>query len=323
MSFDGSRREYLYSIYIKKNPTELSEKIGIILSENDIMLERVYVDKNFKRRVDISAAEKEKQLFCEMQLTKSDEIHYRQIVELISLAKNDKSTLIAWIATEFTDKYITELKQLIITNSKKNIELLFLIINKDVIKQLVEINKCNKYKQIEMLKQLNNIKEHFLLISSIKNYYNVSKVNSVKDDIKVMSYKQKILIKICKRLRQDCSNQGNVYQYKDVTGNCFIMGTGYGGIDYKVMADRRNRIGIVLAFNNIKSKKAYYKLKTKREKIDDEFDFMLDWNDEYNQIATFLALGWFNDKEKIILIFCRIVKRYLYCFDKYLEEVLK
>lgn len=267
MSFDGSRKEYLYSIYLKKNPKELSKKIGGELNEEDIMLERVYKNEKHKRRVDISAIDKGRRLFCEIQLSKSDEKHYSQIAELIDLARTDESTLVIWIATVFTIEHVEKLMQLILLNSKKIIELVFLRLNEEVIEPLVEINQCEQCEQIKMLNRLNNIQEHFTLTNSIKNY-NDSKVNSAKDNSlkEIYTCKQKILIKVIKRLRQDCEEQGNVYQYKDVSGNCFGMGTKYGGIDFIVKVDRRNRIGIILSFSNIKSKKAYYQLKRKTER---------------------------------------------------------
>lgn len=324
MSFDGSRKEYLYSIYLKKNPKELSLKIGGELNEEDIMLERVYKNEKHKRRVDISAIDKGRRIFCEIQLSKSDEKHYSQIAELIDLARTDESTLVIWIATVFTIEHVEKLMQLILLNSKKTIELVFLRLNEEVIEPLMEINKCEQSKQIKMLNRLNNIQEHFTLINSIKNYNN-SKVNSAKDNSlkEIYTYKQKILIKVIKRLRQDCEEQGNIYQYKDVSGNCFGMGTKYGGIDFIVKVDRRNRIGIILGFSNIKSKKVYYQLKRNNERLNDEFDFMINWNDEYEQISTFLSLGWFPDKDKMILIFGRIVKKYIYGFDKYLKEAIE
>lgn len=324
MSFDGSRKEYLYSIYLKKNPKELCEKIGIMLSENDIMLERKYKNEKGKRRVDISGIdETNRRLFCEIQLSKSDEKHYIQIMQLIDLARHDESTVITWIATGFTSEYIKKLMQLIVSNSKKTIELVFLKLNEEVIKPLMEINQCEQFKQIKMLNRLNDIQEQFTLVNSIKNY-NGSKLGSLKYIVlkDTYTYKEKILIKILNRLRQDCEEQGNIYQYKDVSGNCFGMGTRYGGIDFKVTVDRRNRIGIILGFSNVKSKKIYYKLKEKKGEIDDEFCFMLSWNDEYEQVSTFLSLGWFHDKEKMILIFGRIIKQYLYGFDKYLKEAI-
>lgn len=324
MSFDGSRKEYLYSIYLKKNPKELSQKIGGELNEEDIMLERVYKNEKHKRRVDISAIDKGRRLFCEIQLSKSDERHYSQIVELIDLARADESTLVIWIATVFAIEHVEKLMQLILLNPKKTIELVFLRLNEEVIEPLVEINQCEQCEQIKILNRLNNIQEHFTLISSIKNY-NDSKVNSAKDNSlkEIYTYKQKILIKVIKRLRQDCEEQGNIYQYKDVSGNCFGMGTKYGGIDFIVKVDRRSCIGIILGFSNIKSKKVYYQLKRNSERLNDEFDFMLNWNDEYEQISTFLSLGWFHNKDKMILIFGRIVKKYIYGFDKYLKEAIE
>ncbi|MBZ9621412.1 hypothetical protein G9F71_000710 [Clostridium sp. FP2] len=325
MSFDGSRKEYLYSIFLKKNWGKLSNKIGIKLKEDDIMLEREYRNERYKRYVDISGIdEKGRRLFCEIQLSKSDEIHYNQIVQLIDLGRNEESTVIIWIAIGFNSVYMTKLKKLIISNLEKNIEIVFLTLNYEVIELLTEINQYKQINQIKMLNNLNDIEEHFILINGMKNY-NGNKVYNAKDVTiqETYSYKQKILIRIVKILRQDCADYGNTYKYKNVSGNCFIIGAGYGGVDFKIIADRKNRIGIVLAFSNVKSKRIYFQLKNECKKLNDEFNFMLTWNDEYEQICTFLSFGWFSDKEKMILIFGRIVKQYLYGFDKYLEEAIE
>ncbi|NNU78167.1 hypothetical protein [Clostridium estertheticum] len=324
VSFDGSRKEYLYSIYLKKNWGELSKKIGADLKEDDIMLEREYRNERYKRYADISGIdEKGRRLFCEIQLSKSDEIHYNQIVQLIDLGRNEESTVIIWIATGFNSVYITKLMQLIICNSGKNIELVFLALKYDVIELLTEVNQCEQIGQIKMLNRLNDIEEHFILKNGIKNYNGI-KVCSAKDIPlqEAYSYKQKILIRIVKRLRQDCGDYGNTYKYKNVAGNYFIIGAGYGGIDFKITADRKHRIGIVLAFSNVKSKKIYFELKKESKTLNDQFNFMLTWKDEFEQISTFLSFGWFSDKEKMILIFGRIVKQYLYGFDKYLKEAI-
>lgn len=322
MSYDGSKREYLYSIYLKKNPMELARKIGLELNEEDIMLERVYKNERYKRRVDISAICKSRRLFLEIQLSKSDAKHYNQIVELINLV-NQESTVIIWVATGFIVEHMTKLMQLVLLDSK-NIELVFLKLNDEVIQPIEEINRCEESKQIEMLGKLNNIKTHFELINVMKNFNSIQvnevKYNSLKEKY---TYKQKILIKIIELLRQDCKEQANVYQYKDVSRNCFGIGSGVGGLDFRVMIDRKNRIGVALIFSNVKTKSIYYKLKAKREEIDDEFDYMLTWNDKFEQISTFISIGWFADKEKMVLIFERIVKKYLYGFDKFLKEIVE
>ncbi|MCB2290841.1 hypothetical protein LGK97_13930 [Clostridium sp. CS001] len=324
MSIDGSRPEYLYSIYLKKNPGELSSKIGSMLNEDDIMLERVYKNVRYRRKVDISAIDgKGRRVFCEIQLSKADMRHHLQVVELMDLASEHHQTVIIWISFSLENEYINELIHLLAIHNKKNIELIFLGLNEKVKELLTEINICDQYDQIELLSHLNNIGEHFISTKGIKNYNNNILINTKDFSLNEnFSYKQKILIKVIKRLREDSIEYGNVYQYKDVTGNFFGLGSGYGGMDFKINIDKKNCIGIRLLFSNVKSKKVYYYLKQDMEKINNEFDYILTWNDEYQQLSTFLPLGCFSDKNKMILIFSRIVKKYLYGFDKYLKKGL-
>jgi hypothetical protein len=318
VSKGNSRKEYLYSLYTKLYPEKLEKILGVKL--DTIQLERRYG----KRRVDITGIDqKGTRYLIEVSLKSEDKTHFIQLQELIAEANVIESTVIVWCATSFTERYLEELFHMI-SNSNKNIEIIAIKLNSEILYILESINRCYHLEQIGRLKELDKAEEHFHVVKGIK-CYNGREIMSAQviDSERVYNRKEKIVIEILKRLRIDSESHANVHQFKEVSGNSFTIGTSYSDISYKVYVDKTFRLCIELVFSQIHSKEVFVLMYKNKEVIDDYFDYTLTWNSKYQKIGTYLPFWSSNDSNRQINMFCRVVKKYLFGFDKFLKEAVE
>lgn len=317
MSINNSKKEYLYSLYTKLYREEI-EKI-LCTKFKSLHLEKKYG----RRRVDIVGSDENgTRYLIELALKSEDETHFRQIQELI-LEDIMEKTVIVWCATSFTEKYLKELIKLV-SISEKNIKFVAVKINYKLIEILDDINKCHHLEQVAMLGELRRIQSHFEVIKGIECYDNKEILSAeIIDSEIIYSHKEKVLIEILRRLRIDSYNHANVHQFKDVSGNCFTIGSSYSDIVYRISFDRKMRLGIELVFSQLNSKQVFLKLLKIKEHIDDYFDYQTVWDSKFQRIGTYLPFWNSNDSDRQIYIFCRLVKKYLFGFDQFLKEVIE
>lgn len=319
MSKNNSRREYLYSLYTKLYPEKIENILGTKLKT--IQLERKYGN----RRADIMGIDQDgTRYLIELALKSEDKTHFIQVQDLIALASVMEKTVIVWCATSFSEKYLEELIEMVSLNSDMNIEFMAMRLNRELIDILENINQCHHLEQVTMLKELNKIQDHFEVVKGIQCYNNKEIVSAeIIDSERQYSYKEKVLIQILKRLRIDSYNHANVHQFKEVSGNCFTIGSSYSDISYRVSFDRRSRLGIELVFSQVNSKQIYSKMYKHRDEINDFFDYMIVWDNKFQRIGTYLPFWSSNDSERQIYMFCRLVKKYLFGFDQFLKEAIE
>lgn len=319
MSKNGSNKEYLFSLYSAKlNPANLEETLKVKF--DNTVLEKWYGG----RRVDISALDKNgTNVLIDWCLKPFDEEHYIQIKRLISIVPREYKSLIVAGATSFkNESYVTELMQEVISENK-NMKLVFLEINSDVMPILQEVNNMDCLEQIENLSKLNSINKHFKTVMEIKNHNNNEDISAKVIEHNNYDYKQRLLYDILKRLRED-SPHINLYKYKKLSGNSFFIGAGMSEITYKITWDRRNRLVCEAAFTNKKGKEVYYKLLEKKADIDNYMDYMINWNDNPLKIFTYInPLSYVGNEERMIKYFCRIVRKYIYGLHKFIIVEVK
>lgn len=322
MSRNNSRKETLFSIYIKINQHKLERALK--LEFRTLVMEK-WCDN---RRIDMIGIDMlGRKIHIEWQLDSNFKNHFIQIQDLIVSAKKYESTVIVWGAIGNREDLYIELLQTVALNSEKNIGLIFLQINDEAISILSEINQMKQLEQIGHLDRLNLVEPIFTDIKGIKNY-NSSKIMKAEiEEPTNMSYtyEEKLLVSVIKRLREDFKECANIYQYKNIKSKKnFSIGSGFQDINYKISFDRRRRVSIELVFSNPINKSIFNRLfeEVEKEKIDNEFNYILKWDRNYHKIGTYFPNSSFVNPN-MVKIFCRIVKLYIIGFDKHIREALE
>lgn len=325
MSKGNSRKEYLYKIFTKKYPGKIQKILG--KEFESIQLERSFssVDGN-TRCVDICAIDKSGlRYFIEFSLKGIDEFHVIQLKKLIYMAKTVENTVVIACAMSISQKYLNELEQMILLNSYKNIEFMFIRLNMENLMPLLqEINKAYHLEQVPMLKRLNiEVEDHYEVIKGVRSYNNIETISAkITDSNKKYSYKQIRLIQILKRLRKDCEH-ANVYQYKELRSNSFMIGSSISDINYQVFFDRAGKLGIQLVFAQPNSKLIFYNLLSMKNEINDKMDYIISWEIKSQKVVSYFYERNYKDKDIMVKAICRVIRKYLFTLDSYLVQAVE
>jgi hypothetical protein len=324
MNQRNSRKELILNLYCKLYPQKLNEILGTNLSS--IMLERDFG----KRRVDITAKSDDgKSCYIEVVLKKTDDIHYEQIKKIMEVVINPNAdNLIVWIATEFNHNHIQELFKLIASNHLyRNLEVKIIKLNGEaVIPILEEINKVNILEEVEKYNQIDSIEALFYLLRGIKCFGNNGNISSLPKEKEVeYTRKQKLLIKVVERLREDFWTNPNVHQYKNVeNGNYISIGSGISnGIEYRVVINRSNNMGVELCFGH-NCKKIFYKLLAEnKEAIEESLDFVhFVWNNKHEKIGQYVGNNFMYEENLLVKRLARITRQYICILDRYIRQAI-
>ncbi|CDM68431.1 hypothetical protein CM240_1267 [Clostridium bornimense] len=315
-----SKKEALFNVYLKLNK--------ILEKECEIKFKELELERNISnnRRVDIEGILYDNSRFyAEVQIDKTYSRHIQQIKDLISISANDEKTVIAYISTHFRENEVKELMQYAINFDKKNIELMFLTINKEVVNILEEIDNYKSTEKVRALKKLDNINKLFTEKRFLKIQDN-NRINKVKSLYKEshFNYEEQILKNILIRLREDCGDVSlNLHYHKAIIGRkFFVIGLGIDSLVLKVTSvDKKGRIGVELIFNGTKNLKLLDKFIIIKDKIDDAFNYILSWDLEHNKIGTYYHKSEFKN-DNMVNRLCRDIKEYLIKFPSFIEESL-
>ena len=125
-------------------------------------------------------------------------------------------------------------------------------------------------------------------------------------------------------MREDCRDVSlNLHYHKEVIGRkFFVIGLGIDSLVLKVVsADKKGRIGVELIFIGVKNLRLLEKFTAIKDKIDDEFNYILQWDLEHNKIGTYYHKIEFK-KDNMVNRLCRDIKEYLIKFPNFIEKVL-
>lgn len=319
MSINGSNKEFLMSTFFKINKEILEEELGV-------KIDYLHLEKNFKsRKVDMNGSinGNKERLLIEWQTDNSYPVHFKQVQELIAIANADEITTIVYGSLGAKNDMITELMQTVVFYAEKNIRLILLKINSAVIPILQEINVIDKTLQIQELERLKDIDRIFVDKKSIEISNNVS-TNLIKEEQEIMSYEEELLLSILKRLRIDSKEISvNIHRYKKLTGKNFGIGGNYGGITYKVLINKKKIVGAELAFDN-EGKEIYYKLLSSKETINDQFDYILKWDQKFEKVGVYYPISFFyTEREIMINRLCRDTRRLIICFNNHIKQIVE
>lgn len=250
-------KEKILTAYLCKN----KEIIEFIIQRK---IKKIYCEKYLVlRKIDIYAkTEDDIDVYIEIQLTKSDNNHFNQIMYIANhINKKDKSILI-WIAKDIDEKYLYDLS-LKIANTNKSIQIIGLSINQKILDELKTLSEINYI----------DIFNNFYLLDQIKNKFNIVfvfecnlvgyKKKKIKKEIK---YKDNFLKKLLTKMRKDIPYYLAIYNWKDITKNRIVLGTG--------MSEIRLHIG-----TNSFKRKVYIELQVDNKNV----------NDKYNIFKTYIT----------------------------------
>lgn len=156
MSRDNSDKEFYYALYHKFNSGRLEDVLNVKLGE-------IELDKNFNgRKIDLySVVDDGRELFMELQLNQSDNVHLEQIIKIVE-NEDINNILLVWGATEFKNDMIEVIEQKI-NESGKNIRFIALRLNEKILDYLNILNDTFINKVIDNLKILDEVENHFTI----------------------------------------------------------------------------------------------------------------------------------------------------------------
>lgn len=167
MSYYGSIRETIFTLYLKLNLHILEEVLNIRLSKVEIEKQKYYRAGNFLK-LDMYCTEinSNVEVFVENIVKKSDGEHQKRLLNLIG--KIDEG-IVVYMATSFRDEDILGLREAV---QGKNISLYFIRINKEIVELInilnTNIHKLNIYNNLNILDTITNPLELLSNISIIK-----------------------------------------------------------------------------------------------------------------------------------------------------------
>lgn len=192
MSKNCSEREFIFSLFVKENPTIIERELNLKLT--GLELEQKYAGL----KIDMYGIEQDLgvEVFVENVLLKSDYPHQYRLLQLID--EIDKGIVI-YQAVAFKDKYVKQLREKIL-NSGKEINLYFVTINPELFQGIDQLNsethKLKVYENLEILNQIHNpiqLLQDISIIRPIKG--NRECVESINQDFSIREKLNNYLLK--------------------------------------------------------------------------------------------------------------------------------
>ncbi len=311
MSYNNSDREFFYSLYSKLYKSKIEEILSVKLGE-------IELDKNIEgRKVDIySVAESGSEVFIELQLSQSDNVHLAQILNIID-NDNTGNCIIAWGALEFKNYMLDDIEAQI-KSLNKNIRFIALRLNEKLLNYL-HILYCMFITQvIDNLKILNEVDNHFEII---ENFYRLQdKNNTTTYSKKVeepldLNNKQNVMKYLFNELRKQIYYYPSIHRDKKLDNNVIVLAGGKAEVSYFIGINRKNMLFVELRFGEI-AKDIFNELLKKEEEINDILDFMIEFDAVNHKIGTHI---YFANKNRELLIkrIARITDKYIKYFSQY------
>lgn len=278
MSINNISREFVFGLFLKFFPQVINDLAG--LNIRNLELEKRFYD----RKIDAYTKTTDRQIFIENQLTRSDNTHLQQIEFIIEKVEENENTCIIWIAKSFNQVMIDEVVNRI-QESKKNIEFIAIKINDELVEILDEftlINQLNIISKLDLLLQYSKLK---IIARHYREYYQVEDFEKDNLEEKVLTEKQKIMIKILEEVRKQLHYFPNVHREKNIDGNVLVIGAGVSDVVYVAGVNRYDEIYIELKFNQ-GGREVFNILYQEKDRIDDYFDYLLEWDTQLYKLYS-------------------------------------
>lgn len=310
MSYNNSDKEFYYALYLKFYKEKLEEVLKIKLGE-------IELEKNInERKVDIYtvAEEDNRELFMELQLTNSDNLHLEQIMRIIEI-KELTNIIIVWMAADFKNHMLDAIREKI-SEVSKNIYFVALKLNENIFGHLDILNNTFVTQVVENLKILNKIENQFKVMEI---YYRIQDENNTecfkkKEETLDLSRKEHVMKRLLNELRREIFYYPSIYRDKKID-NVIVLAGGKSGINYFIGLNRKNYLFVELRFSE-HTEEIFQKLIENEAEINDKLDFLAEFDTENLKIGTYLYFSN-NKKEIIIKRIARVIDKYIRVFTPY------
>lgn len=313
MSIDGSKKEFIYSTFLKFNK-------GLIEKAVRIELENVDLERNIAgRRIDIVAdTNNDFKFYGEVQLTEGDLVHLQQIERLINDERIEKNIIVAWFALGFSDKILSRIEEMI-DKSNKNIEFVAIRLSKKLLEPLQTLNNLHQLKIVDNFNFIEVVENQLLVVRRYFRLKDDGRLGCKEDkyieirneEDRVRGEKEEILNKIVVEMREQLYYYLPVHRSKNVNGNYIVLGAGAFDVNFGIGINRYNYLYSHIRFGSNQKKLFELFYSEKKEELDNYFDYRLEWNTKGLKIETFIWL----EKEKID----RQIKEIVKIMDKYIK----
>ena len=278
MNTNNISKEFVFGLFLKFFPQVINNLTG--LNIRNLELEKRFYD----RKIDAYTKTTDRQIFIENQLTRSDNTHLQQIEFIIENVTEKENISIIWTAESFDEDMINDVEDKI-QESKKNIEFIAIKINNELIQTLDEFMFINQFNIIEKLDMLLLENKLEIVARYYRKYYQVQDFQKGNIEEKSLTEKQKIMIKILEEVRKQLHYFPNVHREKKMDGNVLTIGGGKSDVIFGVGVNRYYEIFIELRFNQ-GAREVFNILYREKDRIDDYFDYLLEWDTQLYKIYS-------------------------------------
>lgn len=245
MSFKGSEKEFILSLFLLQNPEVLENALG------GIKLGKMEAEVPAgRKKIDLLSVEMNHRLpvYIETQIKQSDTIHLNTILGLLESVREG---IIIWIARSFQRRHLEQVVMYLKKTKQKYISFHAIEIHPNAV---AEVEKLNQLYKLEIWYQLKRIAEHghpplkqIYRYSQIPPTHSGRAIESTNNDLtRVEDVKQYML----ECLRRRVPYYLNVWKAKKHNrhSNLLSIGAGKAGIDLKLSV--RNQQGLASIYLN-------------------------------------------------------------------------
>jgi hypothetical protein len=308
MSKQGSKKEFIFTLFLKKYPKTIEKLIGLPIEgiKTEVNYGSKYIDLyavNSDRRIEI---------FVENQIKPSDWSDHLK-GKITPLINNISEGYLIWIAARFQQKHIEEIKRILRDNPQKYINFYAVEIQEEVLNRIEYLNTLYELDVWDNLDTINEIEEKVKLVDCHlqmpkthigKVYIGEERYDFKRDD----DVKEFLAVQLCKKNPRFLNLHANKKHL--MNDRILKIGAGLGEVTYFCSAlDRRHRAIVGIRFEY--SKLEWYLYFKKNENLlKKNICPNICFNDRYRTISYYIK----SDRENIP----EIVEQIVEVFEKFI-----
>jgi hypothetical protein len=283
MSKEGSKKEFILTLYLKKYPEIIEDLIGIPIEgvRTEVSSGAKYIDLyavNRDRKVEI---------YVENQIKPSDRSNHLK-TKLTPLINNIAEGYLIWIAPKFQKEHIEEVKKLLRENPQKYINFYAAETQQGVLKRVEYLNTLYELDVWQKLDIINEVNHKFNLVDRYirmpkshigKAYIGEYQYDFSRDD----DIKEYLAEQLCKNI--PCFLNFHIQKKHLLNDRILKIGAGLGEVTYFCSAlDMRSRAIVGIRFEH--SKQVWYQYFKQNEMLLlKNIGFNICFNDKYRTIS--------------------------------------
>ncbi|MCG5252479.1 hypothetical protein [Brevibacillus agri] len=258
MSFQGSEKEFILSLFLLQNPEVLENALG------GIKLGKMEAEVPAgRKKIDLLSVEMNHRLpvYIETQIKQSDPIHLNTILGLLESVREG---IVIWIARSFQRQHLEQVVMYLKKKKQKYISFHAIEIHPDAI---TEVERLNQLYKLDIWYQLKRIEEHghpplkqIYMYSQIPPTHSGRSIETKNFDLtRIEDVKQYML----EHLRRRVPFYLNVWKAKKHNrySNQLSIGAGKAGIDLKLSACNQQGLSSIYLHFDWNQRKLYDSLR--------------------------------------------------------------